>query len=157
MKMKKINESVIMFLVFVCAVSATPIVLSKMIPDKNNTPPKEVAISRDEVISGYNFPADKYILIEFMDYACPPCKAQFKYVDNYLKIHNQVSFLPKHLPWNFHKNAKQAALLSLESMRHNYDLSIHDILMRKKELSVKEINRIASIHKLPTSSTESYK
>ncbi len=70
----------------------------------------------------------KITIIEFSDFQCPFCKRGKDTMDQILKAYpKDVKIAFKHLPLDFHKNAKPAALATLAAGKQGKFWEMHDI------------------------------
>ncbi|MFH1723897.1 MAG: thioredoxin domain-containing protein [Elusimicrobiota bacterium] len=78
----------------------------------------------------------KYTLVEYSDFQCPYCTRGFNTVQTLREKHGEdLRFVYKHLPLNFHKQAMPAALymeaVSLQSPEKAWEF--HDILFKNQK------------------------
>ena len=143
------------FIVLIAAIVASALIagVSTRISNIKATPPHrltstKVNISRDFIVDQYKdleaTPNDSYILIEFMDYECNPCRSSDAYLKKIIsRKGNILKTRVCNFPLPFHKNATNAAL-SVESARDQGQFNkMHDAVITSENLDMINLKKIA--------------
>jgi protein-disulfide isomerase len=84
------------------------------------------------LVEQLSLPVDRVSLVEFMDFQCPPCKAAYPGIRNFLKSHPNVNYVPVNFPLSFHVHAFEAAVAYELSKTHNQEEKVFQDLMTGK-------------------------
>lgn len=99
------------------------------------------ALKRDTVIAGSA--ASPYSLIEFMDYQCPPCRAEWEDVQAFMKANgDRANYDARMLPLSFHEHAKGAAIAAMLARAEGKLSEVHGRLFTTADLSVANCKKI---------------
>ncbi len=85
-----------------------------------------------------------YVLVEFMDYQCPPCRANRGKIKNIVKLYgNRMQLVVRHLPLPMHHNALSAAAAAEAAREQGKFWPMHDALLAGGSLDAPEIKSLA--------------
>jgi protein-disulfide isomerase len=80
------------------------------------------------------------MIIEIMDFECPPCRAAHPSIKKWLRMHPSVSFTPVHLPLPFHPNAMNAAITAeLARSKGKFMQAFDDFSEQKSKIDEKSL------------------
>jgi protein-disulfide isomerase len=89
------------------------------------------------------------MLLEFMDYQCPPCKQQNILVTALRKqLAEKLQFSVRHFPLPFHPHAREAAVFAEYSRSKGLFEKVHQDLMGEPVIDTKKIQGIAKKNNL---------
>lgn len=133
-----VSEGKFLSVIFVVAMSGGVLgaaALRYAVPAKTVTAkPQQLNITTAELI-GSDYDKNKPVLVEFMDYECPPCKILSKEKLPKLVKDKNVTLVTKNYPLFFHKHALKAAILAEFSKKQGKYGSVHGILLGSDALS----------------------
>jgi protein-disulfide isomerase len=110
--------------------------------------PEVMTVSAAEVIGNRatfkGSEAAKNVLVEFMDYQCPPCKRVDSKLDEIVKSSGgRLKLTVRNLPLSFHKFAYKAALVSEAARDHGTYWEAHNALITAPSLDDKACKELA--------------
>ena len=96
-------------------------------------------------------PDAEYTLVEFGDYQCPPCKANYPVVESLLSRHKNLRFQFRQLPLTrLHEKAMAASLLAQDARSRGRFWQVHHALYSlKTEIDDSQMKAIAAQFHLP--------
>jgi protein-disulfide isomerase len=98
--------------------------------------PRQLTVSLPTVLPPNRFPGmtplKSPVLVEFMDYECPPCRRQETEVVTFLKNHPEVRRVIRHFPLKMHSQAMPAAILAEKARISGNFLKVHKSLIEKQ-------------------------
>jgi protein-disulfide isomerase len=112
-------------------------------------PPVSINISRAQLVHESSRIAGNgtatYVLVEFMDYQCPPCKSTHGRLPSMLeKVGSEkVDVVIRNFPLKFHKQAEFAAIASVAVSEQGNLPAFHDALMKSTNLGPEKIRDLA--------------
>jgi protein-disulfide isomerase len=76
---------------------------------------------------------DARILVEFLDYECPACRAMYGGISDLLADHSDLAIVYRHLPLSIHPSAESAARASICAQEAGRFTAMHSFLMTQHE------------------------
>jgi protein-disulfide isomerase len=94
-------------------------------------------VSTSDILDSREFGMSEFIVIEFFDYECPPCKSQNKYIQAIIaKYSGKLKYSIRHFPLDkIHSLARKAACIAEAYRNKGRFLEIHDKLMDLPEIT----------------------
>lgn len=143
------NEMKFLVGTFVCAVlggGMGVLLISKtglLKPAARVTPPHLLQV-KSETLLGSSAAHKPYVLIEFMDYQCPPCRAKRTQVDALVEQYqDKLQFSVRNFPLKMHIHAFDAAVAAVAAGEQNKFWPMHKALLQGESLKPEEVEAIA--------------
>ena len=99
------------------------------------------------VRSALKIASSKPTIVEFMDFQCPPCRASWPKVRDFLRKHPEVDYRAVNFPLRMHPFAFGAAVASeVARSKGFYDTAFSDMFMGKCDLKQPKLNEYLISH-----------
>ena len=106
--------------------------------------PQAISTSISQIAPNITTSREGYVLIEFMDYQCPPCRASQGRLNEVLgKYGAKLQFVAKHYPLEMHQNAFNAAVAAEAARDQDKFHQMHKALLAGNSLNPEEIQTIS--------------
>jgi protein-disulfide isomerase len=112
-------------------------------PEKTIPPPRTLNIKPEVLIGDPSAPHKPYVLVEFMDYQCPPCRASKPLVNSLVdQYKDKLQLSVRNLPLKMHSHAFDAAVAAVAAKEQNKFWPMHEALLDGKSLKADEVETI---------------
>jgi len=112
-------------------------------PAKTIPPPHVLNIKPEALIGDPSAPHKPYVLVEFMDYQCPPCRKTETFLPKILSPYDgKLRFTVRNFPLSFHPYAMPSALVAESAREQGRFWPVHDALITLQPLTTAAIDSI---------------
>jgi len=112
-------------------------------PSARITPPHILNINPEALLGSSPFPHKPYVLVEFMDYQCPPCRAKRSEVNALIEQYKgRMQFSVRNFPLKMHIHSFDAAVAAVAAGEQNKFWPMHEALLEGESLKTDEVETI---------------
>jgi protein-disulfide isomerase len=145
---KEIKLLIAIFSVSLCGAGVANFVYTRVTSSSSSRdvllPPKFLAVPESQILREERKSPENYILVEFLDYQCPPCRGNKDKIKDILTLYGpKLQFVVRQFPLKMHPNALSAAAASEAAREQDKLAPMHDALLSGKDLRDDEIRNIS--------------